>query len=395
MMPGKHLNRNAWLVIAAFAFVVTIISFSPPAVEKIENSSSIHASATPHPEISIDGDAELETFPNKTGSGTEADPYMISNLLINGSHPTIEVRNINAHLIIDGCILDGGGIEFDYMGALTIQDTLVTEVYVGYSYTIDGRDSENVKIINCTITNCNEGISIYQGNALIKDNVISNIYDEYGRGISVGGGYFTIMGNYIDNCYWSGINPSSGGAGCVLNNHVSNCQNYGIYVWGQYTLYNNTIENCTTPMYDFLTWWGSDAKYYGNTIDGVTSWVFFDFFIYNKNILFLTIMSLLCLGILFPLYKKSKINKNQLVKITFSFLLVALVFSLPFSIHSFFLITGGIFETPEDFFRFPFEFNGPVAYTNIVGLPGIILILIINWNRNYKRKPRQLIAKRN
>ena len=68
--------------------------------------SEITASVV-HIPFKISNNSELVSFPDKTGSGTENDPYIIENLEItnNGATAAIGLSNINMHLIIRNCTI--------------------------------------------------------------------------------------------------------------------------------------------------------------------------------------------------------------------------------------------------------------------------------------------------
>jgi parallel beta-helix repeat protein len=84
------------------------------------NASRIIVSSN-HAPIFINGEAGLAAFPDKTGSGTPNDPYIIENMIINidnGSHSAIYLWNTISPIIIRNCtaanqvdpIWDGFGI---------------------------------------------------------------------------------------------------------------------------------------------------------------------------------------------------------------------------------------------------------------------------------------------
>ncbi|MFX0101576.1 MAG: right-handed parallel beta-helix repeat-containing protein [Candidatus Hodarchaeota archaeon] len=308
---GKTRIRNVLLVFTACIITVAMVSLPAPNDGSAVVSTSIQASQTPHPRIDISGDAELEAFPNKTGSGTETDPYVISNLHINDSHPAIRLREISGHVIISNCVMERGGIACVEMDEITLQDSMIINV-LG-SFPIQITNVENGRITNCNITNCSLGLLVYGRDMVVENNTISLTGE--GTGIEAGLGYFVIKKNDLYHC---SIGIIGSGIGYVLFNRVFHCRDYGFIMYGECEGWYNMFQNCTVPIalagQAGKGWFFSDDKFYGTVIDGQQSFILFDVFIYNKNLLFLTIASCLSIGILFPCYKKSKINKADLVK---------------------------------------------------------------------------------
>jgi parallel beta-helix repeat protein len=102
--------------------------------------SSIAASGTIHAVISINGNTALVAFPDKTGNGTLADPYVIKDFNIDGfSSPCISITGVTLPLVIKDCLFYATG-----MGAFGIAIVSCT----------------NVTITNNRFSNFNTGISI-------------------------------------------------------------------------------------------------------------------------------------------------------------------------------------------------------------------------------------------
>ncbi|MEX2683812.1 MAG: NosD domain-containing protein [Candidatus Sigynarchaeota archaeon] len=106
----------------------------------------------------------MASFPNKTGSGTMGDPFIIQNFQIDGTDSVscIEIRNVNSyHVIIQNCTLyNSGSLISDYDSGIEIWNC------------------QNFKIKNCTIYNCLVGIWLILSTAItIEDNYIhDNMY---------------------------------------------------------------------------------------------------------------------------------------------------------------------------------------------------------------------------
>ena len=108
---NKGIKRNSKKILI-IGFIITVLT-SIFAADKNQynsliNSSNINSSI-PHAAISIDGNAALIAFPDKTGNGTISNPYIIEDLeiILGGSGYCIEIRNTNLYLTINNCTLDG------------------------------------------------------------------------------------------------------------------------------------------------------------------------------------------------------------------------------------------------------------------------------------------------
>ena len=62
---------------------------------------------TPHAPITIDGNAQLDAFPDKTGNGTPELPYIIQDLVIDAglASSPISISHTNKSLVISNCTL--------------------------------------------------------------------------------------------------------------------------------------------------------------------------------------------------------------------------------------------------------------------------------------------------
>jgi len=185
------------------------------------NSKSAHIvsqSYIPHEPIFIDGNSGWESFPNKTGSGTLNDPYIIENLEINAGETGsgIWIQDSSVYVEIINCALSNSGWRLGDAG-------------------IELRFSSNIKIINCSTENDQRGIYLLSSyDNTLSGNTISNTHE---RGIYLRSSYDNILsGNTIrDNneigiqLYWSSFNTLSGNTairngddGIVLEHSFSN-----------------------------------------------------------------------------------------------------------------------------------------------------------------------------
>ena len=159
--------------------------------------------ATTHGQISISGNAELETFCviEGSGSGTKNDPYIIKNFEITISvfAPGIYIENTDVFLIIQDCtVQDGDSIPATGIFLDNCSNILITTNVVKLNW--DGirlKDSENNSIIDneCSF-NEQYGISLQRSNnSIIVDNTVN--YNEYGI-ISSQSSHCIISNNYLE-----------------------------------------------------------------------------------------------------------------------------------------------------------------------------------------------------
>ncbi|MFX0207509.1 MAG: nitrous oxide reductase family maturation protein NosD [Candidatus Hodarchaeota archaeon] len=145
-----------------------------------------------HDPIVIDGDANfsvtaaLEGWP---GSGTKANPYIISsyNITPSSKHPypykIIAIANTDVYFQISNCLLDGSdgigysGIALSNVTHAQITDNIVSNMSFGYpapGFGINMWESSDIFLFNNTLTNCaNGGIGLLNSmNITIIENTI-------------------------------------------------------------------------------------------------------------------------------------------------------------------------------------------------------------------------------
>lgn len=155
------------------------------------------------------------TNPNSTtgvtwGSGTEADPYIISGWVIEASEDYgIIIEYTTVHFIIRDCWVLFGGFEFSGI----------------YLYQI-----QNGKVETCVADRDNFGIAIYYGESVEMTGC--NVSNNYERGIySYGSNDTRIIGNNASLNGYSGIHMQDTENSLISNNTVNNRSDYGIYLY--------------------------------------------------------------------------------------------------------------------------------------------------------------------
>ena len=153
-----RITQMSIVLLIAFFFIV------PVPTERKDGLilSEYIKSSTDHSTIHFDNNADIAIFPNKTGNGTEEDPYIIQDIEIDtkGVGIPIVLFNINAHLVLQNITVRNGQKEgplYQYFG-------------------IDIDQSENIDVIDCIIINNSWGISLDDSNEcnIHQNSVLDN-----------------------------------------------------------------------------------------------------------------------------------------------------------------------------------------------------------------------------
>ena len=159
----KTIQNRIKLTVILLLFFLPILlpKISVISEDKNQNShleAKSYAAYDFHSIIEISSNAELISFPDKTGSGTFQDPYLITNLEINGggTESGISISNTNLPLIISYCKITNAGPE-------------------GYHAGIKLDNAANISINSCNISNnLKNGILAENSqNLSIQDNTIN------------------------------------------------------------------------------------------------------------------------------------------------------------------------------------------------------------------------------
>ncbi|MFX0102891.1 MAG: right-handed parallel beta-helix repeat-containing protein [Candidatus Hodarchaeota archaeon] len=297
-----------------------------------------------HSYIEINGESELESFPNKTGSGTESDPYVIQDLNITWGPMDlgIYIIYIESYLVIENCTLENCGIDAWGDNLVVVQNCTVKNH--------DGAGIANhrqARIFNNTVINCNVGIHSSYAYAIIDSNNIS--YCDIGIQVSAAG---IVTGNDIRHCTSAGISL------------YRSCQ----------VVVDNNLVNCSIGRYDgTVNWFISCDRIYGNVVDGQEGWIFIEIIFQNKSLLILILATFVSLAFILPVYKALKINKHSLVRsCSAAYILLFIVF-----------FSGFLYGVNQvNFMEFGETFILPAMLLDftgyMIGIVGTILILLID-----------------
>jgi parallel beta-helix repeat protein len=210
--------------------------------------------AAPHSAIAIGSDSDF-TKPGagsgcecvRTGSGTEADPYLISDWIVNSTTQNgIVIWGTSVHLVIARVELHspffhGSGIYLKYAQNVIVRDCRIN----GYLNGIFTFFSSNLQFINNTVTDNQYGILL---EASDNNGLVGNRFDRNGEiGIFVRGPNNILRNNTAIMNGFGGINID-GTAGVATGNQVegnivSDSGSYGIGIWrsSNNVLRSNTV----------------------------------------------------------------------------------------------------------------------------------------------------------
>lgn len=226
-MRSRMLAGALAVMLLASAFIVSMSS----------------ANATASGPIAISSDADLAVFP---GSGTAADPYVISGLEINasGSGSAISIENTTAHVLIRNC-------------AVTNADF---GIYVNAS-NVTVRDNDVSQTNTCGICLDVEAQGDVVESNVISDSVIDGI-DVYGSGNLIANNNITTSGS--DGVY---LDTSSGNT--VSNNTITGSTDQGVLLY--YSDTNSILNNSITDLDDqegILLYYSNDNTVTDNIVNG-------------------------------------------------------------------------------------------------------------------------------
>jgi parallel beta-helix repeat protein len=181
------------------------------------------------------------------GSGTERDPYVISNWVINASGTVgITVFGTNSYFMIKRVQVQGdglsAGIKLDQVQNGKIEDSSVINNFIAvYVF-----QSSNLEFINNTIEQNTYGIQLEASNSnRLSSNRFSQIREV---AIFVRGSDNSVIGNVVRGAFGAiNIDGTAGAANgnLIEENSVSNTTEYGIGVWraAQTTVRSNSVTH--------------------------------------------------------------------------------------------------------------------------------------------------------
>jgi parallel beta-helix repeat protein len=160
----------------------------------------------PHAPIVIRSDQDLENPLNgvTSGSGTEADPYVIQGWDIQFSGPLtggvddvgILIRGTTAHVVVRDClVIDAAGSRQGIVVQAALH-VLVEDVYVqGHRVGIALEEADDVRVANSTLgQNAETGVLVQQSRRIVlEDNTVEQtVWEQEGSGTIVGDGVYVV-----------------------------------------------------------------------------------------------------------------------------------------------------------------------------------------------------------
>jgi parallel beta-helix repeat protein len=170
----------------------------------------------------------------RAGSGTERDPYVISNWVINASGSDgISVFGTNSYFVIQRVQVQGDtlstGINLDQVENGRVEESFIANNYFA-AYVFQ---SSNVQFINNTIEENAYGIQLEDSSS---NRILLNHFNQIGQvAIFVRGPENIVTGNIVRGAFGAiNIDGTGGGANhdnLVDQNSIANTTTYGIGVW--------------------------------------------------------------------------------------------------------------------------------------------------------------------
>jgi len=220
--------------------IASIIALAIP----ILSPSPVHAALTPHDPIYIVGNDNFTPANgvNGGGSGTENDPYVIENWVINASGANgIQIWNTTAYFIIRNCLVENGGVFYDGIRLYIVVNGKIENCTCDNNYVGILLNNSDNNIVSSAATSNNEyGIYVYysSGNIISVSISTNDIYgiqlDSYSDSNTVTGCDILDSGSY-------GVELGRSSNGKITNCTISNAS-FGIVI--RYSN-NNTIGSCT------------------------------------------------------------------------------------------------------------------------------------------------------
>jgi parallel beta-helix repeat protein len=235
----KEISRRSLgiltLAILALALLGTYLAMKVPPPQVVVSSTP--AARGP---ILIEDDADFTRVGAgkgcecaRAGSGTERDPYVISNWVINASGSAgIRIFGTNSYFTIERVQVQGDNlsiaINLDQVENGRIEESFISDNFIA-AYVLQ---SSNLQFINNTIENNTYGIQLEVSS---NNRVSSNHFNQISEvAIFVRGPDNSVTGNTVRGAFGAiNIDGTGGGANdnLVEQNSVSNTTTYGIGVW--------------------------------------------------------------------------------------------------------------------------------------------------------------------
>ncbi|OLS26673.1 MAG: hypothetical protein HeimC3_07750 [Candidatus Heimdallarchaeota archaeon LC_3] len=231
-----------------------------------------------HDSISIDGNSDFasqalsEGWP---GDGSENNPYLIKDYLINGSIlEGVEISNTNVYFVLESILVNNSGTHgiqlVNVTNAKLINNTAINSVDSGFDLVLEFNN--NVVINNTAINNGRAGFGVWWGdnNLLMNNTAINNgqhgfqlensnynglFYNvatnnsQHGFSFYLNANYNNFTFNYGVNNGESGVKSTQSSNNYIHKNILENNLEYGIWLDASSSFYS-VIEN--TVLFNYL-----------------------------------------------------------------------------------------------------------------------------------------------
>jgi parallel beta-helix repeat protein len=279
-MRRKVIKMSLLLVVLSLSIVIPIFAISVSAKKEGYTSGPVYINDA-FPWASWE---YWSSQPWLKGSGTEEDPYVIKDLVIDvtGSQFAMMIQDSNAYFKIMKCTFSNGGIEGERTAGLVLVNTQNGVIFKNTFVNNVGAGIAVIGCLNIKIQKnlCSEnGVGIYIEWGMytsIKQNDCSNNLDS---GIVIASAHKNIIEN--NDCYGhagAGISLINVGEpehspkdNIIYTNTIEN-NNAGIYSDEGNTVYHNNIVDNTFQVVDYQPWannWNHPYMLEGNFWEGV------------------------------------------------------------------------------------------------------------------------------
>jgi len=209
--------------LAVFSIALVVFTFSPKVSADLQGRGPI---------LIIGDDNFTPANGVVGGSGTEDDPYIIENWVIDASkNHGIHIQNTTRYFVIRNVVVENGGSSYDGIYLENVRNGRVANVICNKNrFGIHLHDSDNNVLTNNTVENNWIGIYLsYSDNNTLESNIVEN---NKGPGISLhSSSHNTLSGNTARNNP-VGISLFDSDNVFIENNLVENSFYCDIHIWG-------------------------------------------------------------------------------------------------------------------------------------------------------------------
>ncbi|MDF1539153.1 MAG: right-handed parallel beta-helix repeat-containing protein [Candidatus Thorarchaeota archaeon] len=151
---GLEIRRNIVLLVAAIILIQPLIPQGEKMSAPVREMPYMQSQYTEQDLIIITSNEEFTDY-GFSGTGTEIDPYVLSNVVINSTQTAVSIYSTSAHFIMQDFIVQAGsiGIRLDNVSNGVIEDCEIRASTAGISLS-----GESIIVRNCDISLADTGV---------------------------------------------------------------------------------------------------------------------------------------------------------------------------------------------------------------------------------------------